>query len=156
MTNVSSFTFTGIYEPRISVSGHGGPPGEAVLLKNNPKRIELLRDITGWSEFEEGSLNLIVVASVVKILGHLRELYFEHPSLIQYPEGATNWAEIRGGYLYYSAEFTSSDDKQDILIRRAKEWPQEYIVEAYAEVKLEEKFKLNQNNVVTVTVRDAD
>ena len=153
---LGSYTFEGTYIPRSSEPGKDGPIGEKELLENNPKRIELLKKVTGWSDFQKGSLNLLVAASVVKILGHLRELYFEDASLIRYPKDETNIAEMRGGYLYYNGEMISSDDNQGILVRRAKEKPLAYIVEVYAEVMLKEKFRLNRNDPVMVRVWDAD
>ena len=152
--NVNTFTFTGVYEKRSSKpSGNRpakDPAGEAKLLELNPDRVERLLGVTGWSAVV-GSLNLTVKASVVERLGRLCHLYFEDPSLIEYPEGEPNVAEWRGGYLYYRAVIATSNYEKEVLVRRAKELPLEGRIEVYSEERLE---GLKTGGCVIVTVRE--
>ena len=149
---MNSFTFSGEVQFRSSKPGIDKSYGEANLLRINPKRVELLLAKTGWSKLELGSLNLKVDKSVVPRLGAIRELYFEEPNLIKYPDGTSRIPLMRGGYLYYRAAFIAESDEQQMLIRRGRTNPLLCIVETYAEVSLVEKFDLKEHDVMELTV----
>lgn len=148
-------TFSGEVQFRSSNAGVDKSFGEANLLRINPKRVELLLAKTGWSKLEPGSLNLKVDCSVVPRLAEIRELYFEEPTLIKYPDGTSRIPLERGGYLYYKALLSTGSGEQRVLVRRGRTVPLLRIVEAYAEVSLVEKFDLGEHDVVQVAVKDA-
>jgi hypothetical protein len=150
-----AFRFKAEVTFRSSLPGAAGPPGEAELLRINPEREVALCTCTGWTKLEPGSLNLRVEDGVVDQLGERVECYFEHPSLIKYPNGKSRIPEKRGGYNYYRAVIRGAERSEDVLIRRAKGKPLTNLVEAYAQVRLVEVLKLRQGDVVEVEVWDA-
>ncbi len=153
--SLDTFTFKGEVTFRSSKAGGGGPPGEAELLRINPKREVELCACIGWIRLEPGSLNLRVEDGVVERLGHLCECYFEHPSLIKYPNGKSRIPNLRGGYLYYRAVIRASERTEPALIRRAKDRPLNNLVEAYSPVRLVHVLDLQEGSCVEVEVRNA-
>jgi CTP-dependent riboflavin kinase len=154
---VSSFEFQGTYQPRSSRPGACKTSGEKNILKINPERVKRLTDVTGWPKLYLGSLNLAVADAVISNLESLKELYFEHPELITYPDGfnSPSPAEHRGGYNYYRGRLSGSANPQEILIRRGKVNPIRGRVETYAPISLQEHFNLNKGDTISVTVWDA-
>lgn len=152
---MNTFSFQGEVRFRSSAPDAGGPPGESELLRINPQRAVELCACTGWARLEPGSLNLRVEDGVVEQLRELRECYFEHPSLINYPNGKSKIPERRGGYLYYHAVVVGLDRAEPALIRRAKQKPLKNLVEAYSLVRLVDALRLKQGSVVAIEVRDA-
>jgi hypothetical protein len=155
-TTLRTFTFHAEVTFRSSLPGAAGPPGEADLLRINPQREIELCACTGWPRLEPGSLNLRVDDSVVEHLGDLCECYFEHPSLIRYPDGKSTIPNRRGGYQYFRGLIRTSELEREepVLIRRAKGKPLRNLVEAYAPVRLVEVLRLLQGSLVQVMVTD--
>lgn len=147
---MDTFSFKGTVTFRSSKPGATGPVGEAELFRINPQREVKLCACTGWNKLEPGSLNLHVEDGVVERLGDMCELYFEHPSLIKYPNGKSKIPERRGGYLYYRAFVGISEPMKPALIRRAKNKPLLDLVEAYAPVRLVDVLGLREGTVVEV------
>lgn len=152
---MDTFRFKGEVTFRSSRPGAGGPPGEAELFRINPQREVALCACTGWTRVEPGSLNLRVEDGVVERLGDLCECYFEHPSLIKYPNGKSRIPEDRGGYNYYRALIRNAERTEPILIRRAKDKPLKNLVEAYAPLRLTKVLGLQEETAVEIEVRDA-
>ena len=152
---MSSFDFKGSVFFRSSKPNASGPSGEARLFQINPNRIKHICKITGWEVVFPGSLNLHVDYTVIENLTKLRELYFEKPELIKYPDGTCTIPYRRGGYLYYCAELIEFNPIQSVLVRRAKQNPLLDRIEIYAPVKLVEVLNLQEEDVIAVTVRDA-
>jgi hypothetical protein len=152
---LETFCFRAEVTFRSSRPGANGPPGEAELFRINPQREVRLCACTGWTRLEPGSLNLRVGEGVVERLGDLRECYFEHPSLIKYPNGKSTIPERRGGYNYYRASLRIAERTEPVLVRRAKDNPLKNLVEAYAPQRLVDALGLQEGTVVEIQVRNA-
>ena len=79
-------------------SFRGGAPGESVIYQLNPQREKKILAETGWRRLEPGSLNLCVDDETVASLLTVKELIFELPDEINYPDGWQHIPQRRGGY----------------------------------------------------------
>jgi hypothetical protein len=143
--------FEGTFNPRSSERA-GGPPGEAELLRYNPKRRQKLLQVTGWTTLEPGSLNLYDVDnSKVDELLTCKALYEEVGREVIYPYQRHIPSE-RGTYYYYAGIAGFGGKVQQVLVRRALNPPHAGLVELFAPVSLMQLFGLKKRNRVEVEV----
>lgn len=146
--------FDGRFRPRSSrgPSAGSGPPGEAEIQRLNPGHSSSILAVTGWKSLAPGSLNLVVEHSIVEGLAELESTWQEPASGIVYPPPYQGIPNIRRGYWYYSAIARKGGVEEEVLVRRAVV-PVPGIVELFSVVPLIERFKLIEDDLLTVEVR---
>ena len=146
-------TVVGRVESRSSVpSFRGGAPSETEIHGLNPQREKRITEAMGWQRLEPGSLNLRVDDETVDRIGEAKELIFESPDEIRYPEYYESIPHLRGGYKYYLATATANGETQEVLVRRAAKNPLRGRLELFSEVHLRDRFHLEDGDDIQVTV----
>ena len=134
-------------------SFRGGAPGESVIHQLNPQREKKILAETGWRRLEPGSLNLCVDDETVDRLLKVKELIFELPDEINYPDGWQHIPQRRGGYKYYLATTTVRGKIEEVLVRRAiHPVPGPGRIELFAAVNLRNRLGLQNGEAIQVTV----
>ena len=134
-------------------SFRGGAPGESVIYQLNPQREKKILAETGWRRLEPGSLNLCVDDETVARLLTVKELIFDLPDEINYPDGWQHIPQRRGGYKYYLATTTVRGKTEEVLVRRAiHPVPGPGRIELFAAVNLTNRLGLQNGENIQVTV----
>ena len=134
-------------------SRDSGAPRESKISGLNPLRETRIREKMDWKRLEPGSLNLGVDCKTADKLLKVKEVIYEHPDEIKYPDGWQHIPKKRGGYKYYLATATVRGETQEVLVRRGAIEPLSELIELFAEVNLRVHFQLKDDDRIQVTVR---
>lgn len=143
----NAFAFRGIVASRSSTSSREGPPGESAILKLNDRRVERIREATGWSQVFPGTLNLGVLDETVHRLLLCDCAVKEHGDEVNYPAPYDQIPKARVGYLYYHARLSNAKGHASVLVRRAC-LPLLNLVEVFSDTSLREKLQLSDGDLI--------
>ncbi|EKO3844427.1 TPA: hypothetical protein P0E36_005400 [Vibrio harveyi] len=145
--------FSGLVKARSSSQCvNVGPPGEAEVMRLNPRRVEKMKLSMGWGELAEGSLNLMVSEKFVHELLLCEPVFKENGSEVIYPSEFQHIPQLRVGYLYYSGIAKASNGKScQVLVRRACNALNDR-VELFSNMVLREHLYLEDNDRLSVEI----
>jgi hypothetical protein len=150
---ISLVLFDAIVGSRSSKPGSSGPPGEAEILRLNPKRRAAILAATGWADVFPGTLNLdSVPKESFESLLSVEPIIKEDAAEVIYPHPYTHIPRQRIGYLYFRAVIEAGQRSANVLVRRAINPPLRTRLEAFGETRLRDALAISDGDAIVCRI----